>query len=208
MAVKCKITGTQKRKPNLDGSCPECLTPEVKITGKGFVAAHDVKIDLGQGPQIPITDEGTRVGDPRDAAVRREVESRQDKAQHKPVQTSIPDPVETTGHGRAPVLVRGTDMAPVQKMRRNPGTREIEPASRGTMAGPLGRDQSARELMVGGQYGYLPQNRYDELTRTQQRKYWNKIGKLRRLAADRRRKSAPALAPVQAEVARLRAIVA
>lgn len=206
MATKCKITGTQKRKPNLDGSCPECLTPEVKTTGKGFVAAHDVKIALGEGPQIPVTDEGTRVGDPRDAAVRRELEARKDKAQHKPVQTSLPDPVETTGHGRAPVLVRGTDMAPVQKMRRNPQTRAIEPASRGTMSGPLGRDQSAREVMVGGQFGYLPRNLYDALSRTQQRKYWNKIGKMRRLAADRRRKAVPALSPVQAEVARLRAI--
>lgn len=213
---KCKITGTAKRKPEADGSCGECGTPDVKTTGKGFVAAHDVKVDLGDGPQIPVTDEGTRVGDPRDAAIRREVEARVSKEPvkvqyvsetrtyaHGPAEprkdASASDPVITTGHNRGAAMYRGRAMAPVQPQRGYA-------ASAGTMAGPIGRDRTESEEMVGGSYGYLTQSQYRALSRTQQRKYWAKITKARRVTADRRRKAAGQLPPVQAELKRLRSV--
>lgn len=142
MAEKCKITGSNKRRPNADGSCPECATPEVKLTGKGFVASHDIMISLGDGPQIPVTDEGPRVGDPRDAAIRREVEATHIRAGNLPVPMGgTPDPVMTTGHGRGPTLVRGRSMAPVQPQRGYA-------AAAGTMAGNLGRERFDREVIA------------------------------------------------------------
>jgi hypothetical protein len=135
MAQKCEINGNAKREPNKDGACPECLTPDVPVTKKGFVGAHNVKIDLGDGPQIPVTDEGTRVGDPRDAAVRREIESIKVKTGARPAdKDSVADPVITTGHNRGPAMVRGRDMPPVQPQRG-------WAASAGTMYGPIGRER-------------------------------------------------------------------
>lgn len=199
MAVKCKINGKHKRAPE-KGACPECLTPDVPVTGKGFVGAHDVKADLGEGPQIPVTDAGSHVGDPRDAAVRREVEGRvvaepvtvrYDAASRAYVHgnltprrdASVADPVEARGHGRAPVLVRGRAMAPVQPQGGYA-------AAAGTMAGPIGWERSEPEEFVGGHYGYLTDAQYKALTRTQQRHYWNRVGKQRRYAADQRAREA------------------
>lgn len=141
MAIKCKITGKHKRLPTDKGACPECTTPEVKLTGKGFVGAHDVKIHLGDGPQIAITDEGSRVGDPRDAAVRREVEGNKIRAGVETTpRADVPDPVMTTGHGRGPTLVKGRNMPPVQAQTGFA-------AAAGTMYGPLGRERFDREII-------------------------------------------------------------
>lgn len=200
MAVKCKINGTAKRKPSDKGECPECLTPDVPVTQKGFVGAHNVKINLGDGPTIPVTDTGSHVGDPRDAAVRREIEGIKIKTGARPAdKDSVADPVFTTGHGRAPVLVRGRDMPPVQPQKGFA-------AAAGTMHGPIGRERSEPEQMVGGHFGYLPKSEYNKLSRTQQRKYWAKISKSRKFTADRRRSAAAQVDPVQAELKRLREI--
>jgi hypothetical protein len=137
---KCKINGKAKRLPTDKGACPECTAPAVKLTGKGFVASHPMPLSLGEGPQVPITDEGARVGDPRDAAVRREVESLHQRARGAVPgpEDSVPDPVVTTGHGRGPVLVRGRNMPPVQPQSGYA-------AAAGTMAGPIGRERFDRE---------------------------------------------------------------
>lgn len=107
MAVRCKITGTQKRLPE-KGACPECATPDVKLTGKGFVAAHDVKIPLGDGPQIKITDDGSPVGDPRDAAVRREIDGVKIRTGKQPL--PVASMMDAASVHRGPTLVRGRSM--------------------------------------------------------------------------------------------------
>lgn len=144
--MRCKITGSLKRLP-VKGACPECGTPGVRLTGKGFVGAHDVRADLGEGPQISITDDGTSHGAPHDAAVKRETEAARERVQQgvKPLgktrtgESSTVDPVNTTGHGRGPALVRGRNMDARQPTRWNPKTREREVSSIGTMGGNLGR---------------------------------------------------------------------
>lgn len=117
MAVKCKINAKSALLPvpgteaDGKGQCPECLTPERKLTGKGFVGAHNVV--LGVDTTIPVTDEGLRVGAPRDAAVKREIEARQMRAGTRALPMGgVPEPVFTTGHGRGPVLVKGRDTVP------------------------------------------------------------------------------------------------
>lgn len=179
MSVTCKINGKAKRRPADDGSCPACTLPDVPLTGKGFIATHPMPITLGEGPQIPLTDTGTRIGDPRDAAVRREIDALHNRAQHAPAPTAAPDPVQTTGHGRGPVLVRGRAMQPVQPTKGYA-------AAAGTLAGSLGRERSERPGMVGGRYGYLEPSQYAQLSRTQQRKYWAKVKKMQDHGATRR----------------------
>jgi hypothetical protein len=200
MAVRCKINGNAKLAPGDKGECPECLTPDVPTTGKGFVGAHDVKLSLGEGPQIPVTDEGTRVGDPRDAAVRRELDAVEVRKGEVPVPAACTDPVEATGHGRGPVLVRGRAMEPFAgEMALFPvGTPEGERVtgmpedtrkgwSSQTMNGPTGRERSEREAMVGGRYGFLTQVQFRALSRTQKRRYWDKVKKANAFAASHRR---------------------
>lgn len=172
MAVKCKINSRAQVEPDTDGQCPECLTPDVPVTKKGFVGAHTIKLNLGEGPTVPVTDSGSPIGDPRDAMVRREVEAIHVKTGTRPADrdASVAEPVETTGHGRAPVLVRGRDMPPVQ-----PTSGYL--AAAGTLAGSLGRERSEREAMHGGMYGYLTTPQYNALSRTQQRKYWARLKK-------------------------------
>lgn len=201
MAVRCKVNGNAKLEPTDTGACPECLTPDVPTTGKGFVGAHDVKLSLGEGPQVPVTDEGTRVGDPRDAAVRREL----DAIEIRKGEVAVPaaehkDPVETTGHGRGPVLVRGRAMEPFagELALFSAGTPVGERVtvmpedvrkgwSAQTMNGPTGRERSEREAMVGGRYGFLTQVQFRALSRTQKRRYWEKVRKANAFAASHRR---------------------
>jgi hypothetical protein len=188
MAIRCKITGKHKVQPADNGSCPQCTTTGVPLTQKGFVGAHNVNVSLGEGPQVPVTDEGSRVGDPRDAAVRREIEGNKIRAGKAALpEGGVPDPVFTTGHNRGPATYRGRDMAPVQPQRGFA-------AAAGTMHGATGRVRMDREEMVGGNaYGYLARSQYERLSRTQQRKYWARVGKARRFAADRRRNAVAAL---------------
>lgn len=108
MAVKCKITGSAKRKPAEDGSCPECTLPGVKLTPKGNIATHNMPLNLGDGPQIPVTDEGTRVGDPRDAAIRREVDAIEIRTGVTPV--PVADSADVASVLRGPTLFRGRSM--------------------------------------------------------------------------------------------------
>lgn len=146
MNMNCKITGKLKRKPNPDGSCPECRAPKVKLTGKGFVAAHKVPIDLGEGPQVPLTDEGARVGDPRDAMLRREIMGAKIRAGQEPLPMGgVADPVVTTGHGRGPVLVRGRamDATKITGPRERKGDKPVS----NTMSGNLGRERFDHEAV-------------------------------------------------------------
>jgi hypothetical protein len=70
----------------------------------------------------------------------------------------------------------------------------------GTMYGPTGRAHMDREAstvpMVGGKYGYLTADQYEQLSRSQQRKYWAKLKRMRDYA-DKRRKAAPKGVPVR-----------
>lgn len=169
MAIKCKINAYAKRRPGPKGECPECLTPDAPTSKKGYVAAHNIKINLGDGPTIPLTDHGNYIGDPRDAATRREIDAIRTKTGARPTDKNAqPDPVMVTGHGRAPALVRGPAMPPTQP------TSGYQAAA-GTMAGPLGRERTEPEPMHGGRLGHLTTPQYMALSRTQRRKYWAKI---------------------------------
>lgn len=220
MAIRCKITGKHKMQPGENGSCPECTTVGVPLTQKGFVGAHDVKVDLGEGPEIPVTDEGTRVGDPRDAAVRREVDANKVRAGKQAMpEGGVADPVITTGHNRGAAMYRGRAMRPMatkvvtypkNEERPEPAapldTRTGFAASAGTMYGPTGRERTEREEYVGGAYGWLTQGQYRKLSRTQQRKYWDKIHKRRTFTAQRRKAAQAGRVSVEDEVKRLRAV--
>lgn len=105
---KCKINGKVKRRPNGNGSCPECTLKNVPLTGKGFIGSHAMPLDLGEGPQVPVTDEGTRVGDPRDAMIRRETEAVKGRAEGAPLPTA--SMTDMAGVLRGPTLVRGRSM--------------------------------------------------------------------------------------------------
>jgi hypothetical protein len=92
-----------------------------------------------------------------------------------------PGPALVKGRSEAPlageVTVRQageeyTRPAPVEDSRRNDG---------GTWAAPTGRDRMDKESstvpIVGGTYGYLTGAQYEALSRSQQRKYWERIKK-------------------------------
>lgn len=174
MAIKCKINARSALLPvpgtesDGKGTCPECLTPDRKLTGKGFVGAHNVVLDVDT--TIPVTDEGARIGAPRDAAVRREIEGRKggtpalrpprrDKATGHythPVQDGAGTPVARTedvavAH-RGPTLVRGRDTAPRLRdpelswdeptdLRQNGEVRKST-----TFEQPLGRERFDRKI--------------------------------------------------------------
>lgn len=140
MAIKCKINGNSRREPDDKGRCPECLTSGVPTTRKGFVGAHDVKLPLAEGPTVPVTDTGSYIGDPRDAMIRRELEGVYERTGARKVEDSAPDPVQTTGHGRAPVLVRGRVMEPFAGDMATRTTQDPTPAPvAGPVHGPIAR---------------------------------------------------------------------
>jgi len=166
MAVKCKINASHKRLPvagteaDGKGQCPECLTPDRKLTGKGFIGAHNVVLDVDTA--IPVTDEGLRVGAPRDAAVKREIEARQMRAGTRDVpQGGVADPVMTTGHGRGPTLVRGRETTPAVREEADASWAQIpadtqvpweidperrEGGTRTVLDQPLGRERFDRKI--------------------------------------------------------------
>lgn len=183
---KCVVTGVQKRRPAAGGACPVCGTRDVPVTGKGFVGAHVVRPDLGEGVRVPETDSGNFVGTPRDAAIRREEDAAADRNREgvKPRgktrigESAAPDPVATSQHGRGPALVRGRDTEPVQPRWYNPKTRQYEVSSIGTMGGNLGR------LHVDGMI--LPERPKARRTPSQRSNY---RAKMRRQARAQERKS-------------------
>ena len=154
MALKCKINATHKLLPvegseaDGKGTCPECLTPERKLTGKGFLGAHNVV--LGVDSTIPATDTGLYDGAPRDAAVKREIEGRKISAGLVPVpEAQMRD--AAFGH-RGPTLVRGRDTTPRQ---RDPELSWDEPTDlrangevrkSSTLDQPLGRERFDRMI--------------------------------------------------------------
>lgn len=111
MALKCKINAKDKLFPiegegtEGKGTCPECLTPDRKLTGKGFLGAHIIVLDVDT--TIPVTDEGLRIGAPRDAAIKRELEGRKISAGRAEVPSA--DMEDRASVHRGPTLVRGRD---------------------------------------------------------------------------------------------------
>lgn len=158
MAVKCKITGSQKVKPTEKGACPECTLPGVKLTPKGNIATHNMPVSLGEGPLVPVTDEGTRVGDPRDAAVRREVDAIHMRTGAAPVPEADTEDVASVLRG--PTLFRGRSMKPfagdvivspvgTPEEERTPGIPEDKRRlMAGTMSGNLGRERPDAEAFA------------------------------------------------------------
>ncbi len=199
------------------GTCPECLTPSVKLSKGGHIGAHKVAVDVD--PTLPVVATGSPKGDPRDATVRRAVEARRVAAGSEvmPVAVSAPEGREESGNramvAPGPALVRGAAMRPqagpvVKRSASTPYERPSEAVDArtgwaglaGTMYGPTGRVRLDREAstvrMVGGRYGYLTGKEYEALSRSQQRKYW---ARLKRDAdfRERRRASARASVPVR-----------
>lgn len=228
MNVKtCVVKAKHKRAP-VDGSvkggtgtCPECLTPNVKISKGGFIGAHSVATDVD--PTLPVVATGSPKGDPRDATVRRAVEARRVAAGSIPMPSapSAPegrDEAETRAPmSPGPAIVRGRSMRPMATdvVKRQVGAPAPAPAppvdnrrgwsgSAGTMAGSTGRERMDREAstvpMVGaakyGAYAYLTHAEYDGLSRSQQRKYWERI-KRQAAYAERRKAVARASVPVR-----------
>lgn len=154
MAIKCKINASHKTLPvegtasEDKGTCPECLTPERKLTGKGFIGAHNVVLDVDT--TIPVTDNGLRVGAPRDAAVKRELEGRQISAQRAEVPTAAMQ--DAAFAHRGPTLVKGRDTAP---RLRDPELSWDEPTDlrqdgsvrkTSTLDVPLGRERFDKKI--------------------------------------------------------------
>jgi hypothetical protein len=181
MAVKCKIKFTAKRLPvegteaDGTGTCPECLSPDIKLTGKGFVGAHNVKVDVDV--TLPITDTGNMVGDPRDAAVRRAVEGRKIAAGSAPVPTSREyeddAPHGMSGGRRGGAFVKGGDLPPIQPQSGYA-------ASAGTMAlkvapTPRPDKKASQEGIIGGKFGTLTYGQVGKLTATGKREYFRTI---------------------------------
>lgn len=209
------------------GTCPECLTPGVKLSKGGHIGAHAVAVEVD--PTLPVVATGTPKGDPRDATVRRAVQARRIAAgsEAMPVAESAPEGreerVTRTASSPGPAMYRGRAMTPmatdpvvyrVGEERPAP----VEPvdertgfaASAGTMYGPTGGERMDREAstvpMHGGRYGYLTKAQYDALSRTQQRKYWGKLARMTRQAAAHRAQHRSVVDPVDAELSRLRKI--
>ncbi len=211
---KCTVLAKANRKPvdgtsaNGMGTCPECLTTDVKLSKKGFIGSHNVSVDVD--PTLPVVATGSPKGDPRDADVRRAVQVRKVAAKSLPV-PEAPRAPEGRDEGESrtamqpgPPLVRGRNMRPMASdvARRKVGDPEPEPqpmddvrkgwaALAGTMHGPTGRDRMDREsstvVMHGGPYGYLTEAQYAALSRSQQRKYWARIKRMQDDAAARRK---------------------
>lgn len=154
MAVKCKINARSALLPVAGtakgdkGTCPECLTPDRKLTSKGFLGAHNVVLDVDT--TIPNTDEGLRIGAPRDAAVKREIEGRKISALAAPVpRARMTDAAQAH---RGPTLVKGRDTTP---RLRDPGLSWDEPTDlrqngevrkSTTFEQPLGRERFDRKI--------------------------------------------------------------
>lgn len=154
MALKCKINASHKLKPvegtvaDGKGTCPKCLTPERKLTTKGFLGAHNVVVDVDV--TIPVTDEGLRVGSPREAAVKREMEGRKISARRSLVPTAQKSDVAVALRG--PTLVPGRDLPPRQRPvdapwdevtdRRRDGSVRLST----TLDQPRGRDRFDRKI--------------------------------------------------------------
>lgn len=213
---KCSVKAKDRRAPvegsvNDDagtGTCPECLTPDVKLSKNGHIGAHSVAVEVD--PTLPVVATGSPKGDPRDATVRRAVESRRIAAgsDAMPTAPSAPEGREErknrTAASPGPALVRGRIMTPMASevvdgsctpLPDPVDTRTGYSALAGTMAGPTGRPRMDREAstvpMVGGRYGYLTRDQLDQRSRTQQRKYWAYIARQERYAKAHGRTALP-----------------
>lgn len=159
MALKCKIKAKDEMLPVKGsvtedgngvskGTCPECLTPDRKLTGKGFLGAHNVVLDVDT--TIPVTDEGMRIGAPRDSAVKREIEGRRISAGL----AAVPHAARTDAAQahRGPTLVKGRDTVPRLRedglswdegtdLRQDGTVRKTS-----TLDAPLGRERFDRKI--------------------------------------------------------------
>lgn len=160
------VAGTDR--DGLKGKCPNC-PGVVPLTFTGMISSH-----LVGGVNAPASKALTERGE----AVRVGGEGSR----------SIGNVIESAGFvkgypGGAP-LVRGRDMSgavPVRRTREEAvaeGGKRTYAEAAGTMAGSTGRmhlDGGVLEQIVGGKYGDLMQSEYDRLTRTQQRRYRQKV---------------------------------
>lgn len=100
-------------------------------------------------------------------------------------------PLTVSGMSPGPALVKGRSEPPMagEVTVRQMGepfaapapVEDNRPNDGGTMSAPMGRDRMDKESstvpIVGGTYGYLTQGQFNELSRSQQRKYWGRITK-------------------------------
>lgn len=170
--IKCDGRGLEPVKgtdgDGLKGKCPMC-PGVVNLTSAGTISTH-----LVGGINAPASKGLTQ----RNESVRAAGEGSR----------VIGNAVESAGFvkgypGGAP-MVRGRDMSgavPVRRSREEAaaeGGRRTYAEAAGTMAGSTGRmhlDGGALEEIVGGKYGWLVRSKYDKLTRTQQRRYRQKV---------------------------------
>jgi hypothetical protein len=120
-----------------------------------------------------------------------------------PVPTVTGKPgLTVAGMSPGPALVKGRSEKPMagavtvrqtgdEYVRPAPAEDNRNPLLGGTMDAPAGRERMDKESstvpMVGGKYGYLTQGQYDELSRTQQRKYWARMHKMDAYAKSHKR---------------------
>jgi hypothetical protein len=173
---KCAVKGTDKvaPKPGTDadgqnGVCPVCQT-FAKLTGKGFIAAHNVNgettpvsPEMGQ-KSVKIVDTGAQAGDPSDASKRRQREAyvKTGRGKNKTVTPVVP----TTTAGQAPVGQRDHGMMDGPAL-----------LPRGTYSNGVRPDSKVTRIPKVGKNGWLTQEEYAKLSRSQQRTYWRKLAK-------------------------------
>ncbi len=131
--IKCVIKARDKVEPVKDtdqdgikGQCPTCQTL-APLTKNGFIGAHNVRNE--PTPASPgLTEKQTPAID-KGATKASTIGAREGNA----LMDGAP-------------LVKGRDMPPVQPMRKNLATGEIEVSSIGTMGGGLGREHLDRQV--------------------------------------------------------------
>lgn len=152
----------------IKGKCPQC-PGMITLSGKGMISAH-----LVGGINAPVSKALTQ----RNESVRAMGEGSR----------VIGNNIESAGFvkgipGGAP-LVRGRDMSgeiPVRRTReeaREAGQRRSYAEAAGTMAGSTGRmhlSSGVLDEIAGGRHGWLSTTEVGELSRTQQRRYWEKV---------------------------------
>lgn len=150
---------------------------------KTCTAQFPAEIRYGKGlsePQVEIVHTGVQHGSPREAETKIAAQVVAIGKGEAPVPTAERSHSKTIGkraagqRGEATIdgvaLVHGASMAPVQPMWRNPKTGEITPSSRGTMSGPLGREQLDSQLRDERDRGRFTASQRKNWRRKQQRK--------------------------------------
>lgn len=146
--------------------------------------ASEVALISGDAPERNATiGEQLSLGDK--VGARKTARALDERGPAAPVPAARMAPLGSRDHGRSDgvAMVRGAAMKAVQPQR---GWK----ATAGTMAGPIGRERADKEAstvpMHGGTYGYLTKADYEQLSRTQQRKYWVKLRRMEQRAENLR----------------------